>query len=92
MIKDKLYDNVYHISHPTIIDPYDFTPLPMKTYKDTLENVVKSYPDRIIYLYQIDNYRGHIRYALSNRLEKLDTPESPKVVTENINYKYLLIR
>ncbi len=92
MIKDELYDNVYHVSFPIIIDPYTFEACEIKTYKDTLENVVKRYPDRIIYVYEIDIYNGYIRYALSNYVNKLETPEPPKVVTENTNYKYLLIR
>lgn len=92
MLKNDLYDNVYHVSHPIIFDPYDFSMLETRTSKNTLENVVKSYPDKIIYVYKIDIYSGYIRYALSKRTYKLETPEPPKVVTENINYKYLLIR
>jgi hypothetical protein len=94
MRKHEFYDNVYYVGIPVIVDPYDFKAIEMRTYKDTLENVVKRNPYNTIYVYSVDEYQGLIRYALGRYVNINEPPkvETQKVVTENRNYKYLLIK
>ena len=94
MRKHEFYDNVYYVGTPVIVDPYDFKAIELRTYRDTLENVVKRNPYNTIYVDSVDEYQGLIRYALGRYVNRNESPkvETQKVVTENRNYKYLLIK